>query len=109
MAIDELAACLGGARVEPVPIPHDCADGFLHAFWRRPEAYLDPRVRGGISVFARLEDDEVDEAMRRLAADLASGAWRRRNAVLLHLEELDLGYRLLVAPADAPPRTSAAA
>lgn len=25
-----------GARMEPIPIPWDCADGFFHAYWRRP-------------------------------------------------------------------------
>ena len=32
----------------PVLVPHDCVDGFLGAFWRRPEAYLDPAVRAGV-------------------------------------------------------------
>ncbi len=35
--------------------------------------------------------------MSRLAADLQSGAWATRNADLLSLEALDLGYRLLIA------------
>jgi hypothetical protein len=87
-----------------VHVPADCADGFLGAFWRRPEAYLDPRVRAGISVFARVADAEVAECVRRLRADLDSGAWPERHAGLLELHELDLGYRLLVAP-----RASAAA
>jgi SAM-dependent methyltransferase len=99
MGIEEIAACLGGARIEPVPVPHDCADGFLGAFWRRPDAYLDARVRAGISVFSRLTPAEVDDCVARLRADLASGAWHERHADLLGLEELDLGYRLLVAPA----------
>ena len=34
--------------------------------------------------------------MERLRADLDSGEWERRNAGLLGLEELDLGYRLVV-------------
>jgi SAM-dependent methyltransferase len=89
---------LGGGRIEPVPIPHDCADGFFHAYWRRPEAYLDESVRAGISVFAELAPEEVREGVARLRTDLDSGEWRRRNAHLLGLEELDLGYRLLVAP-----------
>jgi SAM-dependent methyltransferase len=93
MSIEEIAAHLGGARIEPVPITHDCADGFLHAFWRRPEAYLDPAVRANISVFS-LRD--FGAGIERLAADLRSGAWHERNAHLLELEELDLGYRLLV-------------
>jgi SAM-dependent methyltransferase len=88
---------LGGGYIAPVPIPHDCRDGFLHAYWRRPEAYLDERVRAGISVFALLERDEVEDGLRRLRADLDSGEWRRRNAELLELDELDLGYRLVVS------------
>jgi hypothetical protein len=43
-----------GARIEPVLIPWDCADGFFEAYWRRPEAYLDENVRRGISVWARV-------------------------------------------------------
>jgi SAM-dependent methyltransferase len=94
----EAVAALGGARVEPVPIPHDCSDGFLHAYWRRPQAYLDPVVRANISVFARLDDERVRTFARRLEEDLRSGAWHARHADLLELDELDLGYRLLVAP-----------
>jgi SAM-dependent methyltransferase len=87
---------LGGGRIEPVPIPHDCLDGFFHAYWRRPEAYLDPQVRAGISAFALMDPACVEEGLARLAADLESGAWRRRHADLLELHELDGGYRLVV-------------
>jgi hypothetical protein len=79
-----------------VPIPHDCRDGFLHAYWCRPRAYLDPQVRAGISVFRLLEPDEVADAIERLGADLDSGEWERRNGALLELDELDLGYRIVV-------------
>jgi SAM-dependent methyltransferase len=88
------------AEVEVVPIPWDCRDGFFSAFWRRPEAYLDPAVRAGISTMARRED-ELTEGLARLRADLDSGEWARRHADLLELEQLDLGYRLLVASLDA--------
>jgi hypothetical protein len=88
-------AVAGDAAVEPVPVPHDCADGFALAFWRRPQAYLDPRVRAGISVFHILDAAHVEDAMRRLAADLENGEWQRRNGHLLELDELDLGLRLL--------------
>ena len=54
MPMAELAGHLGAQRIEPVPIPHDCRDGFFVAYWRRPHAYLDPRVRDGISVFRLL-------------------------------------------------------
>jgi SAM-dependent methyltransferase len=96
-ALDRMLERLGGGRSEVVPIPHDCIDGFFHAYWRRPEAYLDPEVRAGISVFALLPREEVQEGVARLSADLESGEWHRRNAALLELEELDLGYRLVIA------------
>jgi hypothetical protein len=67
------------------------------AFWRRPEAYLDPDVRANISVFALLPAAEVELMVDSLRADLESGAWERRNAELLELDELDLGYRAIVA------------
>ena len=60
-------------------------------------AYLDQRVRDGISVFRLLPPEEVEAAMAALRADLESGEWERRNASILELEELDLGYRLIVA------------
>jgi SAM-dependent methyltransferase len=88
---------LGPLDIVPVPVPHDCVDGFAAAFWRRPEAYLDPVVRANISVFANLPAAEVDAAVARLADDLESGAWARSNGHLLDLDELDAGYRLLVA------------
>jgi SAM-dependent methyltransferase len=95
-AIAQVCEWLGGAEVTPVPVPHDCVDGFFAAFWRRPEAYLDPRVRAGMSNLARL-GAPVDRAVAALRADLESGAWHERNRDLLELDELDLGYRLVVS------------
>ncbi|MEA2406136.1 MAG: hypothetical protein QOE69_255 [Thermoleophilaceae bacterium] len=89
----------GGARIETVPIPHDCLDGFFHAYWRRPHAYLDPNVRAGVSVFALMDPGCRDRGLARLAADLRSGKWERRHADLLTHDELDCGYRLVVHPA----------
>ena len=91
----EVAGHVGARHIEPVPIPHDCRDGFFTAYWRRPHAYLDPEVRAGISVFRLLPPEEVDDAMARLARDLDSGEWHRRNAEILDLDALDLGYRLV--------------
>lgn len=80
-----------------VPIPHDCRDGFLGAYWRRPEAYLDAGVRSAISSFAKLGDARLADGLARLRADLASGAWERRYGALRTREQIDLGYRLVVA------------
>jgi SAM-dependent methyltransferase len=92
-----LAELLGGARIEPVPVPHDCTDGFAAAYWRRPHAYLDPAVRAGVSLLARAPRELLQPALRRLADDLAAGRWHARHRDLAHREELDAGYRLLIA------------
>jgi SAM-dependent methyltransferase len=92
----ELARAIG-ARMEPVLIPWDCADGFFEAYWRRPEAYLDERVRRGISVWARVGPEVERRAVRSLRDDLASGRWAERNRDLLDLDAAELGLRLLVA------------
>ena len=76
-------------------IPHDCADGFLGAYWRRPHYYLDEQVRVGMSTFAEIDDQR--EPLARLAADLESGEWQKRNAAILNATELDLGYRIVIA------------
>jgi SAM-dependent methyltransferase len=85
-----------GARVEPVLIPWDCADGFFEAYWRRPAAYLDEQVRRGISVWARVGPEAEQRAVRRLRDDLVSGRWAERNRDLVALEAAELGLRLLV-------------
>ena len=86
-----------GARMEPVLVPWDCADGFFEAYWRRPEAYLDERIRRGVSVWAGVGPDAEQRAVRSLRDDLASGRWAERNRDLLGLDEAELGLRLLVA------------
>ena len=78
----------------PLPIPRDCADGFLGAYWARPAAYLDAAVRSGMSSFARVR---AERGLERLRDDLASGAWQKRYGHLLNAEELDLGYRIVIA------------
>jgi SAM-dependent methyltransferase len=95
--VAEVVAALGNTRVESIPIPHDCLDGFFAAYWRRPEAYLDPSVRANISNLARLGDDDLGPGLDRLGRDLASGAWEAAHQDLLARDELDLGYRLIIA------------
>jgi len=96
--VPELAAMLGGRLdVTPVPIPADCTDGFNAAYWRRPGAYLDPRIWAPMSALALIGEPERAEGMRRLRADIDSGGWQRRFGWLLELGELDLGYRVVTA------------
>ncbi|MGC2373094.1 MAG: class I SAM-dependent methyltransferase [Solirubrobacteraceae bacterium] len=91
----ERAAAIG-ARMEPVAIPWDVVDGFFHAYWRRPHAYLQEPVRRGSSVWARVGRTTERRAVVALARDLDSGAWEQRNAELLDLDSIDLGARLLI-------------
>jgi SAM-dependent methyltransferase len=84
-------ACM---EVSPLPVPRDCVDGFLGAYWARPEAYLDAAVRAGMSSFAR---PGTEAGLARLRSDLATGAWNARHGHLLAAEALDVGYRLVVA------------
>jgi hypothetical protein len=96
--VDVIRSELGGtALVTRVMIPSDCRDGFLGAFWRRPDSYLDPDVQAGISTFLLIDEEERRRGERLLAQDLENGEWRNRFGHLLELEELDLGYRLVTA------------
>ncbi|HEX8622542.1 MAG TPA: class I SAM-dependent methyltransferase [Allosphingosinicella sp.] len=90
----DYARWLGPVAVSAVPIPHDCTDGFLCAYWRRPAAYLDPRARAAMSSFWALGD--VSDALARLREDLESGVWEERYGRLLALDRWDCGYRLVV-------------
>lgn len=94
-AMDFYAGELGPVDISPILIPHDCVDGFLYAYWRRPEAYLDPALRQGSSSFHKLEG--LEEGFMRLQRNLESGEWARQYGHLCDLEEFDAGYRLVVA------------
>lgn len=93
-AMTDYARWLGHVQITTVPVPYDCTDGFLYAYWRRPGAYLDARIRSGSSSFWAMGNDE---GLAKLKSDLETGAWERRYAGLLALDEYDAGYRLIVA------------
>jgi SAM-dependent methyltransferase len=95
-ALPRLADSIG-ARLEPVPIPWDCADGFFEAYWRRPEAYLSEDVRRGVSVWASVGPAAEQRAVKRLRDDLVSGRWADRNDDIVDLDAAELGARILVA------------
>ena len=86
---------LGNVEVVNVPIPHDCTDGFLCAYWRRPHAYLDSAIRSGMSTFSKVS--QIGSGLTGLRSDLSSGVWRGRYGGILELDCLDLGYCLVVA------------
>jgi hypothetical protein len=97
-SVADVAEGIGASEILTVAVPWDCTDGFLTAYWRRPEAFLDPRIRQSMSGFSLINQAAVARGLRRLRADLASGAWEERYAYLAQIEELDAGIRLVVAP-----------
>lgn len=95
--LEAIASVLDVAAVWSVPVPWDCTDGFLGAYWRRPRMYLNPAARAAISGFARSDPPIVADVIARLDRDLADGTWNARYGFVLELDELDLGYRLVIA------------
>ncbi len=93
-SIEQLSTVLGDVDVKTVPIPSDCTDGFLCAYWSRPECYLDSRIRSAISTFSRI--NKVEEGVKMLSRDLESREWYRKYGYLKEMLEFDFGYRLIV-------------
>lgn len=91
--LPEFERILGNVTITPVPIPHDCTDGFLGAYWRRPRAYLNPLVRAAISTFPKLDD--ISQPLAQLESDLNSGVWEAKYGYLETHDSLDIGYRLV--------------
>lgn len=93
----QIAAELDAHTVVPLPLAADFTDGLYPAFWRRPEAFLDPQVRASSSALAQIDPGAVARGVERLRADLESGVWHARHADLLTASEYDAGFRLVVA------------
>jgi SAM-dependent methyltransferase len=97
-AIDDVAAALGGrTRVERIPTPADCEDGFFEAFWNRPEALLDPGVRASQSMWALLEPGLEEKMVARLADALESGAWDAEHGHLRDRQSVEGSLHLVIS------------
>ena len=91
-------AVLGGRTwIERIPTPADCCDGFFEAYWRRPEALLNPEVRASQSMWTRLTEDVEQRIVQRLAAALSSGAWEAEHGHLRELTQYDGALRLVIS------------
>jgi SAM-dependent methyltransferase len=93
--VEQMSTVLGDVEVKTIPIPSDCTDGFLCAYWARPECYLDPRIRSAISTFSRIKS--VEDGVKKLSMDIESGEWYRKYGHLKEMPEFDFGYRLIVS------------
>jgi SAM-dependent methyltransferase len=95
---EEIATDLGGVtRIESIPTPADCADGFFEAFWNRPEAMLDPTVRASQSIWEHLEPKAEERIFERLGADLASGRWDEEHGTVRALTDYEGALRLVIS------------
>ena len=94
----QLAGWLGGeVDIVPVPIPRDCLDWMLGAFWAHPERVLDADARNATSGFARMDARVVERVVAAVGRDLEDGTWDARHRALRALDEHDAGLRLVVA------------
>jgi SAM-dependent methyltransferase len=103
-SIARFRTAFGSVESIVVPIPEDCCDGFLAAYWKRPGAYLDPIVRNSISTFSKIGN--VDSQLKQLENDISSGEWDQRYSSLQNLSAIDLGYRIVIASKSTGARDS---
>ncbi|MDQ6836181.1 MAG: class I SAM-dependent methyltransferase [Actinomycetota bacterium] len=97
-SLPRITEALGGrTRVESIPTPSDCQDGFFEAFWNRPECLLDPAVRASQSMWALLEPGVEEAIVDRLQDAVASGEWDARHGHLRELTSYDGSLRLVVS------------
>jgi SAM-dependent methyltransferase len=96
--MEHICEVLGGAcTIEPVPIPIDCVDGFMEAYYARPERFLEPAVRKAQSAWGFISAEAEARAVSRLRTDLASGEWDRRHGMLRRQPAFVGALRLITA------------
>ena len=97
----QLCAPLGPqASAEPVPVPIDCIDGFMEAFYARPERFLDDHVRAAQSSWGFIDEPTTAATLQRLRSELESGRWDARFGALRTQPEFDGSLTLLVDPGE---------
>lgn len=102
-SLERVAAALGGrVRVEAIPTPGDCRDGFFEAFWNRPEALLEPEVRASQSMWAVLPPGTEERIVDRLRRSLESGEWDAQHGHLRAQDAFDGSLRLVISEPDRP-------
>lgn len=85
------------SRVVAFPLPPDLQDRFGASYWSCPEAYLDPEVRQGMSDFALMNQSDVEQGLKRLAADLQSGHWDSKYGHLRTQKNYDVGFKFIIS------------
>jgi len=94
----DLIAVLGGTcKVEEIPVPLHCVDGFQEAFYGRPEAFLHKEVRSAMSAWGFFQPEVQEVLVQRLAGALASGEWDRKYGQLRTQPYFTGAMRLITA------------
>ena len=99
--IGRVVAALGGrVSVDPVPLRADCTDGFAEAFFGRPEAFLDERVRRSQSAWGFVGPSVEARSVEALRAAIEDGSWDRKHGSLRSVVEYPGSLRLITALPD---------
>jgi SAM-dependent methyltransferase len=94
--IDLIAKTLGSASiVEPIAVAQDCLDGFLEAYYARPEALLNPSVRRSQSLWSLLPAGAEQRVVATLADEVASGVWDKKYGHYREMSNMVCGLRLI--------------
>ncbi len=95
---DLIESYLGGSiEIVPVPIPSDCVDGFAEAFYGRPEAFLDERVRRAQSAWGFVSRDVEVASVELLRTELENGSWDLKHGELRARSEYAGSLRLIIS------------
>jgi len=96
--IKTVSAMLGGeVRVQSIPIPFDCSDGFNEAYYGRPEMLLNPDARLACSSWSFASRDVVARFESELRRELDNGEWDARFGEYRTKESYDGSLRLIVS------------
>jgi hypothetical protein len=63
-------------QITPFELPTDLNDNFAAAAWKDPHQYLHEDYRMNISSFRLADAAEVNNGIKRSAADLQNGRWK---------------------------------
>jgi len=106
--IDTLRAWLGtrgrSVEVRAIPIPSDCSDGIIEAYYARPERLLESAVRQAQSSWGFVAEEVQARFVARLREDLRTGAWDERYGALRNQPLYDGSLRLVVSVPRELPR-----
>jgi ubiquinone/menaquinone biosynthesis C-methylase UbiE len=86
-------------NIAAFPLLNDLSDSFAAIGWSRPELYLDGSIRNGISSFAKITEDELEQGLSSLRWDLETGIWNRKYGYLRQQTHYDVGYRFVYTAA----------